>query len=332
MRWSTLSRVAIGTAAAALFAAVSLGSPIGAVAQDKLVLKLGHEDADGERRDNAAHRLAELASEYSDGRIEIEIYPAGQLGKYAQVVEGMQIGTHDMTITLALVIGLAPQLGVFDLPYLFKDRESFERVVNSPLGDELLGTLEPAGIVGLAYWESGYRHITNNTRPIVNPEDLDGIKLRTPPSPSRVAMFRQFGANPGPLPFTELYSALQQGVFDGQENPLPNIRGAKLHEVQDYLSLSGHVYDPQLLLISKLKWDVMDEDLQDALRRAARQVAEEMRREGQQLDDEDLAFLKEHLDVNEVDFAAFQAASGPLYEEFAYPEILERLLEASNAE
>ena len=329
MRWSTVKNLRVGTAVAALAAAVAFAGMPDARAQDPIVLKLAHEDAAGERRDNAAHRLAELASEYSDGQIDIQVYPAGQLGKYAQVVEGMQIGTHDMTVTLALVIGLAPQLGVFDLPYLFKDRESFEKVIDSPLGDELLDTLEASGLVGLAYWENGYRHITNNVRPINKPEDLDGIKLRTPPSPSRVAMFREFGANPGPLPFTELYSALQQGVFDGQENPLPNIRGAKLFEVQDYLSLSGHVYDPQLLLVSKLKWDAMPEDLQEALKRAARQVAVEMRQEGQQLDEEDLEFLSQEMEVNTVDFEAFQAASGPLYEQFAYPEILERLLEAS---
>jgi TRAP-type transport system periplasmic protein len=327
-----ITRLNMKGPATAMFLGIALAVALAAspvLAQEKITLSFAHEDSAGERRDRAAHDFADLVYEYTDGLVEINVFPSGQLGNYSQIVEGMQIGTHDITSTLALVIGLAPQLGVFDLPYLFADRESFERAINSPIGDRILDTLQDRGLVGLAYKENGYRHVTNNVRPVVTPEDLDGVKLRTPPSPTRVAMFQQFGANPGPLPFTELYSALQQGVFDGQENPLPNIRGAKLYEVQRYLSLTGHVYDPQILVISKLRWDAMSEEIQDAMLRAGREVAASMRAEGQRLDDEDLAYLSQHMEVNEVDFEAFQSASQPLYDSFAYPELLQELLEAA---
>lgn len=254
------------------------------------------------------------------------VFPAGQLGNYSQMLEGMQVGTHDMTLTLALAIKLAPQLSVFDMPYLFKDRKRFENVIHSALAAKLLRMPESKGVLGLAYWENGYRHVTNNVRPIRTPEDLKGIKLRTPPSPSRVAMFRQFGANPAPLPFTELYSALQQGVFDGQENPLPNIRGSKLYEVQKFLSMTSHVYDPQILLISKNRWDGLPSWAQTALRKAGEEVGDQMREEGNRLDEQDRAFLAKQMKVNEVDFPAFQKASQPLFEKFAYPDILKEIL------
>jgi tripartite ATP-independent transporter DctP family solute receptor len=296
------------------------------LAQQKITLKFGHEDPADQRRDKAAHLLADLASRYSDGRIEIKVFPGGQLGNYSTMVQGMQIGTHDMTVTLALAINIAPGLAVFDMPYLFKDRKHFERIVRAPIGEKLLRTPESKGVVGLAYWENGYRHVTNNIRPIKTPEDLKGIKLRTPPSPSRVAMFRQFGANPAPLPFTELYSALQQGVFDGQENPATNIRESKLYEVQKYLSLTSHVYDPQILLISKGRWDALPPWAQAALRKAGEEVGEHMRAEGARLDEQDLAFLSQHMKVNEVDFQAFQRASQPLYDKFPQQDVLKGVL------
>jgi tripartite ATP-independent transporter DctP family solute receptor len=288
---------------------------------------LAHSDSATSHHHKLGEKFAELVDKYSNGRIKVTVYPGGQLGNYKTVVEGMQIGTHDMVRNLDVVASLVPESDVFNLPYLFPDRKQFERAIHDPLVEKLLEKFKTKGIVIVSWWENGFRHMTNSVRPIRRPEDLRGLKMRTPPNPTRIEMFRLFGGNPAPLPYEELYSSLQQGVFDGQENPLNNIRTSKFHEVQKYLSLTSHVYNPQWLAMSRIKWDALPDWGKAAIKKAGDEVGQIYRAEGQALDDEDLSFLKRYMEVNEVDFAAFRKASQPLYDKFRDKELLNRLLE-----
>jgi TRAP-type transport system periplasmic protein len=320
IRSTLLTTLALGLSILLLF------SPLSADATEYR-LGLNFEDPADSRHGQLAERFAELVHDYTDGRVEIVTYPGGQQGNYQTVIEGMQIGTHDMVRVFDAMSPLLPEVDVFNMPYLFGSRETFERVIDDPVVEEVLAQLEDRGIVALAWWENGFRHMTNSVRPIAAPEDLEGLKMRTPPSPGRMAMFHEFGANPAPLPYIELYSALQQGVFDGQENPLNNVRSAKFYEVQDYLSLTAHVYNPQLLAISKIRWDSLPDWAREALVQAGREVGQMYRDGGQRLDDEDLAYLKQRMEVNEVDFEAFRRAAEPLYVASEHQELLRHLLD-----
>jgi tripartite ATP-independent transporter DctP family solute receptor len=174
--------------------------------------------------------------------------------------------------------------------------------------------LEEVGIKHLGYWENGFRQITNNVRPIYKPEDLQGIKLRTPESPVRMATFKAFGANPMPMSFSEVFGALQQGVTDGQENPLATIYQASLHEVQKYLSLTGHVYSPVHLLLNKALFDSIPEDLQQILVDAGKEVAVYTRNLGAENEESLGGVIKEAgVEVNQADVKAFVAKSKPVW-------------------
>lgn len=311
-----------GSAAAVLFG----GTVVKAQAQE-FTLGLSMEDVSGSRQETYGRTFIDLVRDYSDERIKIDLYMDAQLGSNTTVIEGQQIGTHDMNKVYDAMSPLLPELAMLDLPYLFKDRKRFERVMNDPVIWKTINGLQDKGIVPLSWWENGYRHMTNNVRPIVVPEDLNGLKMRTPPNPSRLAMFRLFGANPAPLPYPELYSALQQGTFDGQENPLSNISAARFYEVQGFLSLTGHVYNPQLLTISKVRWDSLPDWAKDAIQQAGDEVGQLWRDEGIEAENEDLEFLSSRMEVNEIDFNAFQAASQPLYDASNFPDLVARVLE-----
>jgi tripartite ATP-independent transporter DctP family solute receptor len=168
----------------------------------------------------------------------------------------------------------------------------------------------------LGVWENGFRHITNNVRPIVKPEDLKGVKLRVPGGVWRVNMFKAYGANPSPMPLAEVYSALQSGVMDGQENPFPQIASAKFQEVQKFLSLSGHVYTPAYLVIGEDSWKKLPRDIQTTISKIAREIGDFARSEGERLDKELMAKIAPPMKSNEVDKDAFIKASRAIYEEF----------------
>jgi len=305
-----------------LFTSVVLAQEV----KPAFTLRVGHGDAPGTFKDRASHLFKEKVEAYTDGQVTVIVYPSNQLGKLTTQLEGCQMGTHDIVVTMDVCVNLVPEIGVLDMPYLFKDRHRAERILKGPIGRELLEKLSECGIIGLAWWENGFRHITNNVRPIVTPADLKGLKIRTPASPIRVKTFKTFGAYASPLSFAELFSALQQGVFDGQENPLFNIRGGSFYEVQKYLSLSAHVYNPQIVNMSKILWDKMPPNFQAAVKLAAEEVGDVMRDEGKMNDEKNLEFLRDKMKVNEVDFKAFQQAAKPIYEEFEYQELLNEIL------
>lgn len=291
-------------AVASLILAVSLvGGTVGAA---DFTIRLAHNHTEEGMYYKGSEKFIELVEERSGGRIKIEHYPAGQLGADRDIQEGVQLGTIEMGLSSSPVVLLNDYFKLLDAPYLFVSREHVTKVLDGSIGRKLAKPLEEQGIQHVAYWENGFRQITNNVRPIYKPEDLKGIKLRTPESPVRMTTFKTFGANPVPMSFKELFGALQQGVVDGQENPLTAINQASFQEVQKYLSLSGHVYSAVHLLMNKALYDSMPEDLQKILVDTAREVGVFTRNLGKDNDSKLVDKLKaDGMEVNQADVPAF---------------------------
>lgn len=295
-------------------------------ASAKTTLSFSIEDPAGSYHVEMAEKFADLVSEYTNEEVEVIVYPGGQQGNNRESVEGMLIGTVDMTKAIEAFSPIVRDMEVFGLPYLYETREQFVASLKLPEVTAVLQELEDEGIVTLGWWENGFRHMTNNVHPIVVPEDVAGLKMRTPSSITRMEMFRQLGANPAPLPFTEVFTALQTGAFDGQENPLQVITSNKLYEVQKYLSLTRHVYNPQIVAISSIRWNQLSPEHQSGMRRAAEEIGIEYRAQGEAVDNRLIEELRGLMEVNEVDFAAFQKALQPLYEEFPNQNLLNAIL------
>jgi tripartite ATP-independent transporter DctP family solute receptor len=254
----------------------------------------------------------------SGGKITGKSFPNGQLGKQQEMVEQVQLGSLEMVVTSSEFVSVVPEFGVFDLPFAFRDRADVKKAVEGPLGEELKKAAAARGLVVLGFWENGFRHITNNKRPIRTPDDLKGLKMRTPPNPDRVKMFNLWGANAAPLDFPELFSALQTGVFDGQENPLQNVTSSKFYEVQKYLSMTGHVYTPTYLVASKGWYEALEPAAQQMLREIAVKNGDASRERGKKFDDDGIGIVKDKgVQVNDdVDKAAFAKAGQPLYDDY----------------
>ncbi len=278
-------------------------------------IRLAHNHSEEGMYYKGSVKFIELVEERSGGRIEVEHFPAGQLGSDRDIQEGVQLGTIEAGISSSPVALINDYFKLLDAPYLFVSREHVTKVLDSELGQKLAKPLEEVGIKHLGYWENGFRQITNNTRPINKPEDLKGIKLRTPENPVRMTTFKTLGANPVPMSFKEVFGALQQGVIDGQENPLATIYQASLQEVQKYLSLTGHVYSPTHLLMNKDLFDSMPKDLQQVLVDAGREVAVAMRELGAENDGKLADVIeKTGVEVNQADVKAFVAKAKPVWQ------------------
>ena len=189
------------------------------------------------------------------GRVTGKSFPDSQIAGQQQMLEQVQLGELELAVSSSEMVSAVPEFGIFDLPFAFQDRAQVQRALEGPLGQELGRLAEKRNLVILGYWENGFRQITNNVRPIRTPADLSGLRIRTPPNPDRLRMFHDWGALAAPLDLAELFAALRAGTFDGQENPLGQITGARLYEVQKYLSFTGHVYTPSYLVASKPWWD-----------------------------------------------------------------------------
>lgn len=291
----------------------------GEEAKEVTTFRIGHTLADNSHYQVGLENFTKLVDEKSEGRLKIEIFPNGSLGGERDMVESLQVGTLDMVLSSTGPLGgFVPQLNVVDLPFLFDNRDHAYAVLDGEIGQELLGNLNGSKLVGLAWWENGYRNISNSKQPIVNPEDLQGLKIRTMENEVHMASFRAMGADPTPMSFTELFTALQQGVVDGQENPIPIIYTSRFYEVQDHVSLTGHFYSPSVLLISESRFNALDEDLQQVLTEAAIEGAQYER---QVVKDMDAEYVQELKDlgtniVEDVNVDAFREAVKPVYETF----------------
>lgn len=279
--------------AGAIATLVALSANSSVFAQE-VSLRFAHYGATGDSADVAADRFAELVSEKTGGDVEVRVFGDRELGDSRTMIEGVRIGTIDMALAGNVhFTGFLPELNILDLPYIFEnDAHAFE-VMDGAVGRELLGKLESTDLHGLAFWEIGFRHLTNSVRPIQNPEDLKGLKIRTTANPAHILAFDTLGANPTPMPFAEVYSALQTGTIDGQENPTNHIYANRLHEVQDYMSLTRHAFTAAPLVVNATRWNGLSAEHQSAIQNAALEAAAFERDLNDQKDAESLAAMKD---------------------------------------
>ncbi|WP_462421985.1 DctP family TRAP transporter solute-binding subunit [Salinicoccus sp. Marseille-QA3877] len=278
--------------------------------------------------------------EESGGDLQVELYPSGALfPSDREAIEAVQLGNVEMTLpALASVSGFHQDFMILDLPYLFEDEEEAYSVLDGPFGQDLLDGLEDANIKGLAYGENGFRHITNNIRPVHTPKDIEGQKMRTLESPVHTDVFNAFGANASPFAFGEMYSTLQQGTYDAMESPIALLYTSNLYEVQDYMSLTSHVYMPTALLMNDDFYESLSDEHQKIVMEASEMFKDEQRQlEQEQNEDYMQEMLDAGLQVNELtdeEKQAFREKAQPVfdkYEEMLGSELFEKLDEAIEA-
>ena len=283
----------------------------------ELTLKFGHVGNPGSLFEASVNAFAACANKALGDKAEVQTFGSSQLGKDKELLQKLKLGQITFSLPSSVMSSVADEFGVFEMPYIIKDRAHMRRVQA-----ELMGTFQSAvkakgyRIIGL--FENGFRHITNNVRPINKPEDLAGIKLRTPKGAWRVKMFKLYGANPTPMAFSEVFTALQTGVIDGQENPYAQIASAKFQEVQKYLSITGHVYTPAYVLVSDEHYAKLPGDVRAALEKCGAETQDFVYEKAAKLEVELLDVIKAAgVAVNNADNDAFIAASKPIYDEFA---------------
>jgi tripartite ATP-independent transporter DctP family solute receptor len=285
----------------------------------KTVLKLGHIAEPVHPYGKGADKFAELVAEKSDGSMEVRVFPSSQLGGQKDLIEGLIYGTVDMALVGTAVLGqFQPQIAIFDLPFLFQDREHAYKSLDT-VGMELGKPLEAKGIKLLGYMENGIRHLTNNVRSVRGPEDMEGLKIRVMTNKIYIEMMKALGASPTPMAFGELYSAMQQGTVDGQENPSAHIWTKRFFEVQKYASLTAHAYAPEPLVMSMITWSRLTPDQRKILQEAAAEAIEWQRDLSSQKDQEYWNKIKDtgKIEVLEVDRNKFMEATRPVYDIFA---------------
>jgi TRAP-type transport system periplasmic protein len=303
------------TAAALIVGAGAMFGVSPAFAQ--IEIKLGHVGEPGSLFQQSADEFARKANAKLAGKAKVVVYGSSQLGGDKEMLQKLKLGTIDMALPSTVMTSEVDMYGIFELPYIVKDREHMKRIEKEVFWPSIAPLTEKKGLKVLAVWENGYRHITNNKRPIRVPADLKGLKLRVPEGKWRVKMFQDYGANPSPMKFSELFTALQTGVMDGQENPLTQIYSAKLQEVQKYLSLSGHVYTPAFVTVGVRRFNALPADVRKILEDTAKETQPFVYATAAKADTDLLAKLKqEGMAVNEVDKEAFIAASKPIYDAF----------------
>ena len=298
-----------------IFAAAMLAAGAASAQQE---LRFGHVGEPGSLFEASANHFVEVANEKLGDDYKVVAYGASQLGGDQELLQKLKLGQVTFALPSSVMSSVAPEFGVFEMPYIIKDREHIKAVSDTMLEEVFNPAAEENGYRILAFWENGFRHITNNVRPINTPEDLEGVKLRTPQGEWRVKMFQEYGANPTPMAFSDVFTALQTGVIDGQENPYAQIASAKFQEVQDYLSITGHVYTPAYVLVSEQNFSRLPEDVQQKLTEAAEETQGFVYEKAAELEDELLQVIKDAgVEVNEADNQAFIDASQPIYDEFA---------------
>jgi tripartite ATP-independent transporter DctP family solute receptor len=305
----SVSKILLSLAAAVLFTA--------GTASAQTEIKFGHVGAPGSLFAQSAELFAQRANAKLGSKAKVVVFGSSQLGGDSELLKKLKLGTADLALPSTVMTSVAPEFGVFEMPYLVQDRGHAARIADKVIRPVLGPIAEKAGYHILAVWENGYRHITNNKRPIVKPADLEGVKLRVPGGVWRVKMFKAYGANPSPMELKEVFVALQTGVMDGQENPLTQIYSQKFQEVQKYLSMTGHVYTPAYITAGA-SWSRLPADVQKILADTAKEVEPDILKLAAKLDDELVDKMKKSgIAVNEADKAAFVAASKSVYEEFA---------------
>jgi tripartite ATP-independent transporter DctP family solute receptor len=266
-----------------------------------------------------ALKFKEVVETETGGEITVTIFPNAKLGDERALLENMKMGAVDAgIITSGPIINFLPEFGIFDLPFLFRSPEHAYAVLDGPIGQGMLQSMESQGWVGLAYGERGFRNLTNSKRSVQTPEDMKGLKIRLMQNPVYVESFKLLGANAVPMAWTEALTALQQGTIDGQENPLNVIVSFKLFESQKHLSLTRHAYAPNVIMMSKITWNRLSPEQQEIVKKAAAEAAWANRNYDNEKAAEWLQFLKDQgMDVVEnPDLGAFRQAVQPIYDKY----------------
>lgn len=291
---------------------ISIGA---AAAQTEI--KFGHVGEPGSLFDQSAQEFAKRANAKLGDKAKVVVYGSSQLGGDGELMKKLKLGTVDLALPSTVMSSQIPAFGLFEMPYLVKDRVQMAKIRDQIVNPTLVPLAEKSGYHIIAIWENGFRQITNNKHPIVKPEDLRGLKLRVPGGTWRVKMFKAYGANPSPLAFSEVFVALQTGVMDAQENPLAQIYPARFYEVQKYLSMTDHVYTPAYVTAGA-SWAKFPPDVQKILKDTAIEMQPVVYKIAAGLDESLFKKLKDAgMQVNNADKDAFIKASKPIYDEFA---------------
>ncbi len=289
------------------------------IAHGKVALKLGHAVSDQHPYHMGAERFKEIVEKETGGEVEVSLFPNNQLGTGERdLLEGLQLGVVDVYVgSTGPMGGFEKKFMLFDFPFLFKDKAQAYEVLDGEIGTYVMGLLDKIGIKGLAWYENGFRHFTNSKRPVNTPDDVKGLKLRTMENKIHMALWRAMGADPTPMAWGEVFTALQQGTVDGQENPVPIIYVQKIYEVQKHLALTGHVFSPAMIAIAKAKFDALPEGHRAVILKAARESALYQREQITRMEEEQVAKLKElGMEVTAPNVAPFREATKPVYDQF----------------
>lgn len=276
-------------------------------------------------------KVAELVEERTNGSLKLEVFPNSILGNERDVIEGMQLGIVDIScMSTGALASFSSAFMALDLPFLFDSRESAYKVLDSEIGDEILAELSENMLVGIAFWENGFRNVTNNQNEVVVPEDVKGLKIRTLENELQLYTFSTLGANPIPMAWGDVYTALSQGTIHGQENPLTTIYLNKIHEVTPYISLTGHFYAAAPVVMSKKNLEKLSPEHQEILLSTIREVTDYERELSAQTDEEALEAMKAegiHI-IEDIDKSLWREAVQPVYDKYADQigrELLQRI-------
>lgn len=306
-------------ARAALSIVLSMGIAFSASA-DPIKIKYGYANPANSHFGVAGDTFAKEVARLSNGRFEVEQFPASALGGEREMLEAIQLGTLEIMLSgNGPLANFVPEAGIIDIPFLFRDTPHMRAVLQGPIGQELLDKMTERGLVGLAWGENGFRHITNNKHPVKTPEDLRGLKIRTLENNTHLLAFRTLGASPTPMSFPELYGALEQGAVDGQENPISVMVTSKLYQVQKYMSLTGHFYTATVQIASPSFWNSLTPADQALIQQAVIAARDAQRDEIERIEQQGIAQMqKEGLQVvSDIDKEAFEQALQPAYETYA---------------
>jgi tripartite ATP-independent transporter DctP family solute receptor len=326
-------RTLLGATAAAIAAPAIVSRE--ALGQTPISLTLGHGAAPGNPRTVAAAKFTELVKDKSAGKITVKVAGSEQLGNDVAMLTSLRTGALDLTAnSQGPAAGIVPEIAALGLPFLFADGPAAFKVMDGPAGAELNQKFDAVGMVVLGWWDNGIRHITNSKRPIAKPADLQGLKIRTPADPATIDIFQALGAATQQIAFSELYVALQQGVVDGQENPLANIASSKLFEVNKFISLSAHKWESTPFLASKIAWGRLGEPEKKVMTDAAKEATALQRQLMQEAATKLLADFKANsaVAVNEVDRPAFQEATASVitkWREKPFGEYVKKVADAA---
>lgn len=299
-----------------LVAGIALATLACGAASAQTAIKIGHGHSENHSFHQAMMKFGEALEQKAPGAFTVTIFPQAQLGSEREMQEQLTTGTLEMTITGVLAI-YEPKITLLELPFLFRDRDHIQKAQSSEAVDALFSALPEKGIRLVGFLENGFRHITNNSRPINSPEDVNGMKIRTPENLAQIETFKTLGASPTPMPFSELYAALRQGVVDGQENPLQGINDGKLFEVQKHLALTGHIYNSAYIIISESFYQELNPEEREAIEAALKEATDWQFNYLAERDGELLEALKSGgMEVTQPDREAFRAATAPAYDAF----------------